>query len=156
MDQENEGQVVIEENVIEVTSLTDEEVALNWAVVNKILNDSMEKLFKDGFTSMEAIQLIDCDDLAKTKIPRGQQKLILASVKKLLSLKPTKDRAEASAPAQKDSGSVELTSRPRNRPLREQRHEQRGQRMRISRPLTANRSAPETGTRRSKMAAPRV
>ena len=107
MDKENEEQVVIEENVVEVTSLTDEEVALNWGVVNKISNDSMEKLFKDGFTSMEAIQFIDCDDLAKTKIPRGQQKLILASVKKLLSLKPAKDRAEASAPAQKDSGSVE-------------------------------------------------
>ena len=75
-----EERVNIEENVIELRTLTDEEIALNWAAGNKISYDSMEKLFKEGFTSMEALELIDSDDLVRTKIPRGQQKLILANV----------------------------------------------------------------------------
>ena len=44
-----------------------------------------------------AIELIDSDDLGKTKIPRGQQKLILASVNKHLNLQRL---AVINAPAQ--------------------------------------------------------
>ena len=40
-------------------------------------------MIKEGFDSMEALVLIDSDDLAQTKIQRGQQKLLL---KALLSL----------------------------------------------------------------------
>lgn len=46
---------------------------------NKISEDSVKKLFKEGFALMEAIQLIDGNDLGRTKILRGQQKLILES-----------------------------------------------------------------------------
>ena len=90
-----EERVNIEENMIELRTLTDEEIALNWAAGNKISLDSMEKLFKEGFTSMEALELIDSDDLAKTKIPRGQQKLILANVGKLLNSKACETGAQA-------------------------------------------------------------
>ena len=88
---------VQDENTIEVRTMTDEEVVLHWAKQSKISIDSVEKLFKDGFTSMEAMELIDSDDLGKTKIPRGQQKLILASVNKRLE---SQKRAVISAPAQ--------------------------------------------------------
>ena len=90
-----EERVNIKENVIELRTLTDEEIALNWAAGNKISYDSMEKLFKEGFTSMEALELIDSDDLARTKIPRGQQKLILANVGKLLNSKAHETGAQA-------------------------------------------------------------
>ena len=88
---------VQDDNTIEVRTMTDEEVVLHWAKQSKISIDSVEKLFKDGFTSMEAIELIDSDDLGKTKIPRGQQKLILASVNKRLNLQRC---AVINAPAQ--------------------------------------------------------
>ena len=68
------------ENVIEISTLSDEEVVLNWAARGKISQDAIEKLFKEGFTSMEAMLLLEDEDLARTKIPRGQQKLILAAV----------------------------------------------------------------------------
>ena len=74
------------ENTIEVRTMTFKEVVLHWAKQSKILIDSVEKLFKDRFTSMEAIKLIDGDNLGKTKITRWQQKLILASVNKCLDL----------------------------------------------------------------------
>ena len=66
--------------------MTYEEVVLHLAKQSKISVDPVEKSFKDRFTSMKAIKLIDGDDLGKTKIPRGQQKLILASVNKRLDL----------------------------------------------------------------------
>ena len=77
-------EVPISENLNEIRTLSDEEVVSDWAVGNKISADAVEKLFKEGFTSIEAIKLLDSDDLSRSKIPRGQQKLILASVKKLL------------------------------------------------------------------------
>lgn len=45
----------IEDNLIEIRMLTDEEIVLNWAAQSKISSDSIEKLFKEGFTSMEAV-----------------------------------------------------------------------------------------------------
>ena len=73
---------VQDKNTIEFRTMTYEEAVLHWAKQSKILIDSVEKLFKDPFTSMKAIEFIDGDDLGKTKIPRGRQKLILASVNK--------------------------------------------------------------------------
>ncbi|MEW8548573.1 MAG: hypothetical protein AB2693_34155, partial [Candidatus Thiodiazotropha sp.] len=68
------------ENIIEIATLTDKEVVSNWAAENKIARDAIKRLFKEGFTSMEAMLLIEEEDLARTKIPRGQQKLILSAV----------------------------------------------------------------------------
>ena len=88
------------ENVIEISTLSDEEVVLNWAARGKISQDAIEKLFKEGFTSMEAMLLLEDEDLARTKIPRGQQKLILAAVRKLLK---STERAGNSAHVQTDA-----------------------------------------------------
>ena len=84
----------IAENVIEISTMSDEEVVLDWASHHKVSRDATEKLFKEGFTSMEAMMLLEEDDLSRTKIPRGQQKLILAAVSKLLN---SRQRAEESA-----------------------------------------------------------
>ena len=62
-------EVPIGENLIEIRTLSDEEVVSDWAVGNKISADAVEKLFKEGFTSIEAIKLLDSDDLSRWKIP---------------------------------------------------------------------------------------
>ena len=93
-------EVSIGENLIEIRTLSDEVVS-DWAVGNKISAAAVEKLFKEGFTSIEAIKLLDSDDLSRSKIPRGQQKLILASVKKLLI---AENRAGIPARAQQAGG----------------------------------------------------
>ena len=78
-------EVPIGENLIEIRTLSDEEMVSDSAVGNKISADAVEKLFNEGFTSIEPIKLLDSDDLSRSKIQTGQQKLILASVKKLLT-----------------------------------------------------------------------
>ena len=60
----------------------------------KISAEAIAKLCQEGFTSMEALKLIDRDDLAKAKLPRGQQKLVLALIKKMLE---SKTRAKAAS-----------------------------------------------------------
>lgn len=72
------------DNFLEIRTMSDEEMAEAWATEHKISGDAIEKLFKEGFNSLDAIRLIDADDLARTKIARGQQKLIIVSVQKLL------------------------------------------------------------------------
>ena len=56
-----------------------------WTAENNISDDAREKLYKEGYTCLDAIKLIEMEDLIKTKIPRGQHKLIFASVQKLNS-----------------------------------------------------------------------
>ena len=61
-----------EENVIQFTFLTPEQLVSKWAMENKISEDAVAKLLEEGFTSLEAIRLLDADDLSRSKISRGQ------------------------------------------------------------------------------------
>ena len=63
--------------------MTPEEVVVEWVQENKINAGAVEKLFEEGFTSLEALKLLDEEDLSKSKIPRGQKKLILSCVRAL-------------------------------------------------------------------------
>ena len=44
---------------------------------------TIDLLAKEGFNSMEALALLDGDDLVQTKIARGQQKLLLSVIRPL-------------------------------------------------------------------------
>ena len=47
---------------------------------------TVDLLVKEGFNSMEALALLDGDDLAQTKVPHGQQNLLLSVVRPLQRL----------------------------------------------------------------------
>ena len=85
---------------LEVETVSDEVFINNWATKNKISGEVIEKLKQDGFTSMDALVLIDREDLAKSKlaIPRGQQKLVLAAVQKFIQTEGLAQAAAAHAP----------------------------------------------------------
>ena len=62
--------------------MTDTEVAAEtelreWATARKITAKTVDLLVKDGFSSMHAVELLDKDNLAQSKITRGTQKLLL-------------------------------------------------------------------------------
>ena len=63
--------------------ITDTERVEQWAETNKISGETVKLLFKDGFTSMEAVELLELADLEATKIPRGQRKLVMKAVTQL-------------------------------------------------------------------------
>ena len=71
------------ENFVEIQTMSAEEAAKTWAVQHKINVDAVERLFEEGYNSLEAIRLIEADDLSKSKISKGQRKLIIHSVRKL-------------------------------------------------------------------------
>ena len=65
--------------------MTDTEVVAEgelreWAMARNITAKTVDLLVKDGFSSMDAIELLDKEDLAHSKIPRGQQKLLLKAL----------------------------------------------------------------------------
>ena len=64
MDQEGVG------NTVEKQTMTEKEIVATWSVQNKITSDAVDKLFKEVFSSMQAISVIDMKDLSRTKIPR--------------------------------------------------------------------------------------
>lgn len=61
----------------------DLEKVQKWAHENKISAEVVKVLTKEGWTSMEALELLEAVDLEATKIPRGQQKLLLKAVQVL-------------------------------------------------------------------------
>lgn len=86
-----------------------EEKAKAWAVQHKICDEAVLELFEEGFNSLEAIKLLEPDDLSKTKISRGQKKLIIASVQKLNQGNIT-GQTEGTAPHSSAHLSVQLSS----------------------------------------------
>ena len=62
-----------------------EEALREWAASEKITAKTVDLVIKEGFNSMEALVLVDQEDLLQAKIPWGQQKLLL---KALLLMQP--------------------------------------------------------------------
>ena len=53
-------------NVLEIRTSINEEMVAAWTAENNISDEAHEKLLKEGFTSIDAIKLIEMDDLIKT------------------------------------------------------------------------------------------
>ena len=66
-------------NIVEIQTKSAKEAAEARAVQHRIIKDALEKLFKEGFNYLEAIKLIEADDLQKSKISKGQRTLIIDS-----------------------------------------------------------------------------
>lgn len=94
----SQSQDEISHPTVDVRNLSDEEHLAAWAKDNKISREAIDRLYQEGFTSMEALKLIDRDDLVKAKLLRGQQKLILAAVQKLLQNEALPQKALAKIP----------------------------------------------------------
>lgn len=119
-------------NVLEIRTSTNEEMVASWTAENNISDDAREKLFKEGYTSLDAIKLIEMDDLTRTKIPRGQQKLIFAAVQKLNrgqqvvgdSRMPTDAPAHSMQLSAQAVTPTDVPSTSRNGELQQQQHQQ--------------------------------
>ncbi len=81
----------------EAPALGDLEKVQQWAQDNKISADVVKVLTKEGWTSMEALELLEAEDLAASKIPRGQQKLLLKAVQVLQPKTLPEQATEAAA-----------------------------------------------------------
>ena len=65
----------------------DEQAIHEWATRQKISPEALKFLVKDGFTSLQALELLEQEDLSP-KIPRGQQRLIMQAVRQLKTPQP--------------------------------------------------------------------
>ncbi|CAG2196096.1 unnamed protein product [Mytilus edulis] len=61
--------------------MTDVERVLTWADAKKLSEATANAVISLGFDSMEALALLEGEDLQKTKIPIGQQRLLLESIR---------------------------------------------------------------------------
>ena len=69
---------------VAVVALSDEELIMQFCIQNKVSKTATDELLKWGFTSLEALKLVELDDLSLEKIPCGQRCLILHIVCTLL------------------------------------------------------------------------
>ena len=81
-----------------------------WAAENKITTKAMDILVKEGFSSMEAVALLDADDLGQSKMPRGQQKLLLKALRLIHAAEAGNARGPEPGADQHNSNTAQLTA----------------------------------------------
>lgn len=95
-----------------VTSdLTDEELVTQFCLQNKVSKAATEALLKRGFTSLEALKLVEMDDISVEKIPRGQRRLILHISRTLLQGGTTEETSGTAGKGTTD-GAATTTANP--------------------------------------------
>ena len=73
------------QDILEIpTDMTNEEIVTQFCLANKVTKTATEELIKRGFMSLEALKLVEMDDLGSEKIPKGQRWLILHISQSLL------------------------------------------------------------------------
>ena len=93
--------------------LAEEETKVQvWAASRKISADTCNVVVAMGFSSLEALSCLEADDLRKSKVPIGQQKLLLHCVaKQLATSDSTRDEAPAQQPFEAPPAPVENAAR---------------------------------------------
>ena len=71
-----------------------------WAALRNISIDTCDVVVAMGFSSLEALSCLEADDLRNSKVPIGQQKLLLPCVAKQLTTPDTGDSTRDETPAQ--------------------------------------------------------
>lgn len=98
------------EGEIETVTLTDEEMVVQFCTQNKVSKTATDELLKRGFTSLEALKLVELDDLSSEKIPRGQRRLIMHIVTTLFqegtAVENEAGTADSSEPAATPTGTA--------------------------------------------------
>lgn len=81
-----------------VSDLSDEDVVINFCLQNKIAKTAIDELLRRGYNSLEALALVEMEDLVSPKIPKGQRRLIL-HIAATLQRKKTESSLNSSAGA---------------------------------------------------------
>ena len=64
------------ENMATVGDLSDQDVMIQYCLENKINKTAIDELLKRGFDSLNALRLVNIEDLSSQNIPMGQRRLI--------------------------------------------------------------------------------
>lgn len=80
-DKQESNQIVAEIGVdagqASLSDLSDKDVVINYCLQNKVEKGAIDELLKRGYTSLEALRLVEVEDLVSPKIPKGQRRLII-------------------------------------------------------------------------------
>ncbi|CAC5422338.1 unnamed protein product [Mytilus coruscus] len=68
-------------NDLDKSQMSDVDKVFKWAEAKKLSEATASTLLQLGFDSLEALALLTQDDLSKSKLPIGQQKLLIKSVR---------------------------------------------------------------------------
>ncbi|CAC5355477.1 unnamed protein product [Mytilus coruscus] len=68
-------------NDLDKSQMSDADKVLKWAEAKKLSEATASTLLQLGYDSLEALALLTQDDLSKSKLPIGQQKLLIKSVR---------------------------------------------------------------------------
>ena len=63
-------------NTAAVSDMSDQDILIKYCLDNKINKTALDELMKRGFDSLDALKLVNMEDLSSQNIPMGQRRLI--------------------------------------------------------------------------------
>ena len=65
------------ESVTTLSDMSDQDILIQYCLMNKVNKTVIDKLLKRGFDNLDALKLVKLDDLSSQNIPMGQRRLIV-------------------------------------------------------------------------------
>ena len=81
-----------------VSDLSDQDLLIQYCLQNKVNKTAIDELLKRGFDSLEALKLVNLEDLSSQNIPMGQRRLIYHIAQALHVPETTSGDADQSEP----------------------------------------------------------
>ena len=63
-------------NTAAVSDMSDQDILIKYCLDNKINKTTLDELMQRGFDSLDALKLVNMEDLSSQNIPMGQRRLI--------------------------------------------------------------------------------
>ena len=99
-----------------VTEMSDMDILIQYCLENKVNKTAVDELLKRGFDSLEALKLVNMEDLSSQHIPMGQRRLIFHIAQELKSntTSGSADQSKLFTATPMSGGSTGVSQQPQN------------------------------------------
>ena len=100
-------------NMATISDLSDQDILIKYCLQSKVNKTAIDELLKRGYDSLDALKLVNIEDLSSQNIPMGQRRLICHIAQALFNDEvtsgPTGSKGDA---ASKKTGTATMTAEP--------------------------------------------
>ena len=100
-----------------ISDLSDQDLLIKYCLQSKVNKTAIDKLLKRGYDSLDALKLVNIEDLSSQNIPMGQRRLIYHIAQALINEDITSGpTGSKGGPASKKTGTAIITAEPLSQP----------------------------------------
>ena len=107
-------------NMATISDLSDQDILIKYCLQSKVNKTAIDELLKRGYDSLDALKLVNIEDLSSQNIPMGQRRLICHIAQALITDDVTSGPTGSKGGAvSKETGTATITAQPLSQPNQE-------------------------------------